>query len=101
FRMVCFEDHVNRTVHLALVHGKIDPREPTLVRVHRQDTMSDVVGIEDSSLHWPLRETLKLIAEHDCGVLVILRPQESARDLMAAVQALGAAKPPPKPRGSE
>ena len=101
FRMVCFEDHVNRTVHLALVHGRIDEQEPTLVRVHRQDTLSDVVGIEDPSLHWPLRDTLKLIAEHGSGVLVILRPQESARDLMAAVQTLGAAKPPPKPRGSE
>src|SRR5690606_21372288 len=29
FRMVCFEDHVNRTVHLALVRGEIDPETPT------------------------------------------------------------------------
>jgi 3,4-dihydroxy 2-butanone 4-phosphate synthase/GTP cyclohydrolase II len=101
FRMVCFEDHVNRTVHLALVHGKIDARQPTLVRVHRQDTLSDVVGIDDPSLHWPLRDTLKLISEHESGVLVILRPHESARDLMAAVQVLGAAKAPRLGRGSE
>jgi 3,4-dihydroxy 2-butanone 4-phosphate synthase/GTP cyclohydrolase II len=101
FRMVCFEDHVNRTVHLALVHGRIDAQEPTLVRVHRQDTLSDVVGIDDESLHWPLRDTLKLISEHESGVLVILRPHESARDLMAAVQVLGAAKAPRLGRGSE
>src|SRR5690606_17409654 len=30
FRMVCFEDHVNRAVHLALVRGTIDPATPTL-----------------------------------------------------------------------
>ncbi|HZF31671.1 MAG TPA: bifunctional 3,4-dihydroxy-2-butanone-4-phosphate synthase/GTP cyclohydrolase II [Gammaproteobacteria bacterium] len=89
FRLVCFEDHVHRTVHLALVRGTIDPKTPTLVRVHRQDTLSDVIGVQDSSLHRPLRDALKLIAEQGSGVVVILRPEESARDLMKAVHSLG------------
>ena len=55
FRMVCFEDHVHRTVHLALVRGTIDPKTPTLVRVHRQETLSDVVEIQAPTLHRPLR----------------------------------------------
>ncbi len=38
FRLVCFEDHVNRAVHLALARGKLEAKTPTLVRVHRQDT---------------------------------------------------------------
>ncbi len=45
FRLVCFEDHVNRAVHLALARGKLDAKTPTLVRVHRQDTLSDVLGL--------------------------------------------------------
>ena len=50
FRLVCFEDHVNRAVHLALVRGQLDAKTPTLVRVHRQDTLSDVLGLHDSGL---------------------------------------------------
>src|SRR5262245_13567288 len=93
FKLVCFEDHVHRAVHLALVRGEIDAKTPTLVRVHRQDTLSDVVGVHDLSLHRPLHDAMRLIAEHGAGVIVILRPEESARDLMKAVGALGRKKP--------
>jgi 3,4-dihydroxy 2-butanone 4-phosphate synthase/GTP cyclohydrolase II len=92
FRMVCFEDHVNHAVHLALVRGTIDPKTPTLVRVHRQETLSDVVGVVDPELHRPLRDAMRFIADNDSGVIVILRPEESARDLMRAVHALGRAE---------
>ncbi|HET7133574.1 MAG TPA: 3,4-dihydroxy-2-butanone-4-phosphate synthase, partial [Gammaproteobacteria bacterium] len=91
FKLVCFEDHVHHSVHLALVRGTIDPKTPTLVRVHRQDTLADVIGVQHPSLHWPLREALELLAEQESGVVVILRPDESARDLMKAVHALGGA----------
>jgi 3,4-dihydroxy 2-butanone 4-phosphate synthase/GTP cyclohydrolase II len=89
FRMVCFEDHVNRTVHIALVRGELDPKAATLVRVHRQDTLGDVIGVQDATLHRPLRDALELIAQNDNGVIVLLRPEETARDLMKAVGSLG------------
>jgi 3,4-dihydroxy 2-butanone 4-phosphate synthase/GTP cyclohydrolase II len=98
FRLVCFEDHVNRAVHLALVRGDLDAKIPTLVRVHRQQTLSDVLGLHDPALHRPLRDALRLIAEEGCGVAVILRPDESARDLVLAVQSLGRAEPEPGAR---
>jgi 3,4-dihydroxy 2-butanone 4-phosphate synthase/GTP cyclohydrolase II len=88
FRMICFEDHINREVHLALVLGAIDARAPTLVRVHRQDTLSDVVGVRDPRLGWPLRDAMRHIASEGHGVIVILRHEESARELMGAVRAL-------------
>jgi 3,4-dihydroxy 2-butanone 4-phosphate synthase/GTP cyclohydrolase II len=94
FRLVCFEDHVNRAVHLALVRGRLGPKVPTLVRVHRQDTLSDVLGLSSPMLHRPLRDALRLIAEQDHGVAVILRPEESARDLLRSVQSLSQ---PPEP----
>ena len=98
FRMVCFEDHVNHTVHIALVRGAIDPKTPTLVRVHRQDTLGDVIGVQDPTLHRPLHDALRLITEHEHGVVVLLRPEESARDLMKVVGALGRASEPAAPR---
>jgi 3,4-dihydroxy 2-butanone 4-phosphate synthase/GTP cyclohydrolase II len=90
FRMICFEDHVNRAVHIALVHGVINAQTPTLVRVHRQDSLNDVLGIEHPRLGWPLREAMKYVASQKAGVIIVLRQEEGARDFMAAVRGLGA-----------
>jgi 3,4-dihydroxy 2-butanone 4-phosphate synthase/GTP cyclohydrolase II len=88
FRMVCFEDHINRNVHIALVKGRIDAETPVLVRVHRQDTLGDVVGIRDATLGWPLREAMQRVADEGCGIVVILRHEETARELMSNVRRL-------------
>ncbi|MDG2316934.1 MAG: bifunctional 3,4-dihydroxy-2-butanone-4-phosphate synthase/GTP cyclohydrolase II [Gammaproteobacteria bacterium] len=88
FRLVCMEDHINRTVHLALVRGEPNADTPTLVRVHIQDTLSDVIGIKDSKLGWPLRDAMQLIAEEGCGVVVILRQEELPKNLMQAFRGL-------------
>jgi 3,4-dihydroxy 2-butanone 4-phosphate synthase/GTP cyclohydrolase II len=93
FRLVCIEDHVNRAMHLALVRGTIDAKTPTLVRVHRQDTLSDVLGLQDPSLHRPLCDALRHIAEAGAGVAVVLRTMDSARDIIRAVQTLNRREP--------
>ena len=90
FRLLCYEDHVNRTVHLALVRGQIEAEQAALVRVHLQDTLSDVVGVSNSALGWPLRSVMKRIADEGTGVVVILRRREEPRELMQAVRSLSA-----------
>ena len=95
FRLVCFEDHVNRAVHLALVRGQLDAKTPTLVRVHRQDTLSDVLGLHAPSLHRPLRDALKLIA----GARSRRRRDLAARGICARSDARRATRStrPPEP----
>ncbi len=88
FRLVCFEDHVSRNVHLALVKGHIDSREPALVRVHMQDTLGDVIGIDSPRLGYPLRSAMRQIAEVGQGVIVILRYEQSPRHLAAEIRTL-------------
>ena len=88
FRLVSFEDHVNRTVHLALVRGELDAQTPALVRVHIQDTLSDVVGVLDSRLGWPLRDAMKLVAAENRGVIIILRQDEPPREFMSVLRGL-------------
>ena len=88
FRMFAYEDHVNRTVHLALVRGQLATGDVPLVRVHLKDTLRDVVGIQDDLLGWPLRNAMQRIAKEGQGVVVILRPDETPRDLMDAVAAI-------------
>jgi 3,4-dihydroxy 2-butanone 4-phosphate synthase/GTP cyclohydrolase II len=98
FRMFCYEDHVNRTVHLALVAGDLTDKRVPLVRVHLKDTLGDVVGIRDRALGWPLRAAMARIAQEGHGVIVILRPDETPRDLMDAVQSIGRDPAAPTPQ---
>lgn len=93
FRMVCFEDHVNRAVHVALVRGEIQPDEPAIVRVHVQETLGDVLRVEQSRKSWPIREAMRYVADRDSGVIILLRNDESAREFMSSVRALSAKEP--------
>jgi 3,4-dihydroxy 2-butanone 4-phosphate synthase/GTP cyclohydrolase II len=88
FRMCSYEDHVNRTVHLALVRGDLSSVPAPLVRVHLQETLRDVLGIKSETLGWRLRDALARVAKEGVGVVVLLRPEESPRELMDAVQDL-------------
>ena len=89
FTVYCFDDHVNRAVHVALVKGDPGSVETPLVRVHLQDTLSDVIGVKSSSLGWPLSSAIRRIADEGVGVIVLLRDQESSRDFMDSIETLG------------
>ena len=88
FRMYCYEDHVNRTVHLALVRGELTADTVPLVRVHLRDTLRDVLNIRDEVLGQPLRAAMQRVAQEPAGVIVILRPEETPRDLLESVNAI-------------
>lgn len=89
FTMICFDDRINRAVHIALVKGDLAGSENPLVRVHLQDTLGDVIGVRSRTLGWPLDAAIERIAREKVGVIVVLREQESSRDFMDAVEALG------------
>src|SRR5580693_9660095 len=59
FRLCCYEDHVNKNVHVALVKGDLNSTLPPLVRVHIKDTLRDVVGVRSENLGWPLRAAVQ------------------------------------------
>ena len=92
FQLVCFEDHVNRHVHLALIKGDLATPEPPLVRVHMPDILGDVLGIESPTLGWPLRSAMRRIGESGNGVVVILCYGESPRQLVEAARTLSGPK---------
>jgi len=88
FTMVCYDDHINHSVHVALVKGDLQAVDAPLVRVHLQDTLGDVMGVESRSLGWPLHSAIERISKEDAGVVVLLRDQETSRDFIDAVEAL-------------
>src|SRR5712672_2674147 len=90
FRLCCYEDHVNKNVHVALVKGDLNSTLPALVRVHIKDFMRDVVGVRSEKLGWPLRAAIRRVASEPSGVVVVLRPEEPPRDFMDNVRQLDA-----------
>jgi 3,4-dihydroxy 2-butanone 4-phosphate synthase/GTP cyclohydrolase II len=88
FRLYCYDDRVNRTVHVALAKGDLAKAASPLVRVHIQDTLGDILGVQSPALGWPLNSAIERISREDAGVVVVLREQESSRELMEAVESL-------------
>ena len=90
FRLCCYEDHVNKNVHLALVKGDLNSSVPPLVRVHLNDTLRDVVGVRSEHLGWPLQAATRRVAAEPSGIVVILRTEVSPREFMDGVRQLDA-----------
>ena len=86
FRLYCYEDHVNGTVHLALVRGALERTGAPLVRVHLKDTVRDLVGAREDGHSWSLRSAMERIAREGAGVVVLLRPHESPLEIAEAVR---------------
>jgi 3,4-dihydroxy 2-butanone 4-phosphate synthase/GTP cyclohydrolase II len=86
FRLKAYRDKPGGDVQLALAKGEIRADTPVLVRVHMLDILGDLLGAEQDGVSWPLREALRRIAAEDCGVLVILRKPNEARDLAAHIR---------------
>jgi 3,4-dihydroxy 2-butanone 4-phosphate synthase/GTP cyclohydrolase II len=86
FHLVAYQDIVDNAVHLALVKGNIRPGEPTLVRVHVQNTLCDLFEASRGECGWPLRGAMRQIAEAGEGVIVVLRNHDTARDIVQRIQ---------------
>jgi 3,4-dihydroxy 2-butanone 4-phosphate synthase/GTP cyclohydrolase II len=78
-----------------LVRGDLQGADAPLVRVHVRDTLRDLIGIHDEKLGLPLRAAMKRISQEQQGIVVILRPEESPRDLMEVVQTIHGTPPQP------
>ncbi|MBT8423164.1 MAG: 3,4-dihydroxy-2-butanone-4-phosphate synthase [Gammaproteobacteria bacterium] len=89
FRLCCFEDHISSNVHTALIKGEPDSAEAPLVRVHVQETLGDVLGVQDRRLGRSLRSALERISQENNGIVVVLHYPEDPRHLVSQVRSLG------------
>jgi 3,4-dihydroxy 2-butanone 4-phosphate synthase / GTP cyclohydrolase II len=90
FRLYAYQDDVSLEVHLALAHGRLDGPEAPLVRVHVTDTLRDLLGVRGTARAWTLRAAMQRIVDAGHGVVIVLRQQESARELADAVRSFAA-----------
>jgi 3,4-dihydroxy 2-butanone 4-phosphate synthase/GTP cyclohydrolase II len=95
FRLTAYRDQTAGEVHLALSRGTINPDEPTLVRVHVQSALRDLVGSEiPGQPTWSMGKCLQTVADEGRGVIVLLTRAEGSEQLLASVDmALGEGAP--------
>ena len=73
FRLMLYRNTIEGNEHVALVHGKIEPGKPTLVRMHQVDFAADLLGHVEARQGY-IPSALKGISDHDgAGVTVFLR----------------------------
>lgn len=90
FKIVVFENLLDKDHHIALVKGDIDPQKPVMVRVHSQSTVEDVFQSLRSRGKSKLHTALKAIQDTGSGVLVYLRQEEKGANLVNEIQAYAA-----------
>lgn len=72
FRLMLYRDTIEGGEHVALVHGRIEPGKPTLVRMHQVDFAADLLGHREDRQNY-IPAALKQISEAQAGVVVFLR----------------------------
>jgi len=95
FQLTAYRDQTAGEVHLALSRGIIVPGQPTLVRVHVQSALRDLVTsrIPDQP-SWSIGKCLQAVSDRGCGVIVLLARTESPEQLLGSIDiALGASIP--------
>ena len=82
FTLHAYRDHIEHRIHLALTLGDIDPNIPTLVRVHVQNPLSDVLGMRREDFGLPLNVAIKEVAQAGSGLVLVLGGNEDDDSLL-------------------
>ena len=79
FELYAFEDTTNGDTHLALVRGKPEAEQHTLVRVHQESAVRDMLSAQLSDKpDWNIQRCLARIAQEGTGVLVLLAKRDES-----------------------
>jgi len=87
FQLHTYRDHIENRLHLALMKGEASPDEPMLVRVHVQNPLSDVLGIQREDFGLPLKIAMNEIEREGSGLILVLGAHEDDQSLLRRIQA--------------
>ena len=98
FQVHVFRNLLDGREHLALVKGDVAAVDTPLVRVHRQNVLGDLFGLQGAKSQHKIEAALSAISKEGQGVLLYLRNQDLDNGLVEAVKALG--EPPEEAKPS-
>jgi len=93
FTLHLFKNRVDGRHHVALTMGALGP-EPTLVRVHSENVLSDVFRARGLPGHQLLTDSLAAVAREGRGVVVYMQPTNSAEMLIGCLSVKTGDSPP-------
>lgn len=87
YRIIGYDNDVDRAEHVALVYGDVAGRENVLVRMHSKCLTGDVFGSGRCDCGWQLHSAMQAIAEEGAGVVVYLDQEGRGIGLLNKVKA--------------
>ena len=88
FDLFAYEDTINGNIHIALVKGKLDSDKEIMVRVQQNNTLQDVIGINQFGSRLSFSQAMNKINKEGSGVLLLLSHQETPKELLSNVSFL-------------
>ena len=88
FDLFAYEDTINGNIHIALVKGKLDSDKEIMVRVQQNNTLQDVIGINQFGSRLSFSQAMNKINKEGSGVLLLLSHQETSKELLSNVSFL-------------
>lgn len=74
FSVKVFASILDDQHHIALMHGKLDPRKPVLVRLHSECLTGDLFGSSRCDCGWQLQTAMERLSKEN-GMLLYLRQE--------------------------
>lgn len=88
-RCITYHDDISNSNHLALIRGDIRREWPTLVRVHVQESLLDLITTAHRpGTTWTLRRALERVTREGSGVVVVIHQPEPPEELSQRIKQL-------------
>ncbi len=87
FRLIVYENDVDKLNHVALVKGEIDPEEAVLVRVHSECLTGDVFGSRRCDCGPQLETAIRMVEDEGKGVILYMQQEGRGIGLLNKIKA--------------
>ncbi len=85
-RLIAYRDKISKETHLALIKGEPNAAQETLVRVHEPLSIFDLLDSSSCTHSWNTLDAMKVIANAESGVMVLLHQQETGEAIIERIQ---------------